>query len=137
MCIRDRAATMRTRSRCGAGVDWFRPAEPPRICPRASTVPMNRVLESPPVEPIDRPQPDPATTAAANLEGAGPAPEISMRPSPATGRPRPSRWRHLLPAGLALLVILGTVLAGAALVTPPVTGAPALVAAIDLSLIHI
>jgi penicillin-binding protein 1A len=92
---------------------------------------MNRVLESPPVEPIDRPQPDPATTAAANLEGAGPAPEISMRPSPATGRPRPSRWRHLLPAGLALLVILGTVLAGAALVTPPVTGAPALVAAID------
>ena len=31
---------------------------------------MNRVLETPPVEPVDRPQPDPAATAAVNPEGA-------------------------------------------------------------------
>jgi penicillin-binding protein 1A len=92
---------------------------------------MNRVLETPPVEPVDRPQPDPAVTAAANPEGATPEPEIPPRPSPATGRSRSPRWRHLLRAGLALLLVPGTVLAGAALATPPVAGAPTLVAAID------
>jgi membrane peptidoglycan carboxypeptidase len=51
-------------------------------------------------------------------------PEIPPRP--------PSRpWRHLLRGLLALLLIPGTVLAGAELATPPVAGAPALVAAID------
>lgn len=83
------------------------------------------------MEPVDRPQPDPAATAAAHPEGATPEPEIPPRPSPATGRSRLPRWRHLLRAGLAFLLVPGTVLAGAALVTPPVAGAPALVAAID------
>ena len=92
---------------------------------------MSRVRETPPVEPVDRPQPDPAATAAAHPEGATPEPEIPPRPSPATGRSRLPRWRHLLRAGLAFLLVPGTVLAGAALVTPPVAGAPALVAAID------
>ena len=92
---------------------------------------MSRVIETPPVEPVDRPQPDPAATAAAHPEGATPEPEIPPRPSPATGRSRLPRWRHLLRAGLAFLLVPGTVLAGAALVTPPVAGAPALVAAID------
>src|ERR1019366_9623582 len=101
------------------------------IRPLTSPVPMNRVPEPPPVEPVPRPQPDPAATAAVNPEGATPAPEIPPRPSPAPGRPRSPRWRHLLRAGLALLLIPGTGLAGAALATPPVAAAPALVAAID------
>jgi penicillin-binding protein 1A len=89
------------------------------------------VLETPPVEPVDRPPPDPATTAVAHPEGATPAPEMPPRPAPPVGRSRSPRWRHLLRAGLALVLVPGTVLAGAALATPPVSGAPALVATID------
>jgi penicillin-binding protein 1A len=92
---------------------------------------MNRVLDPPPVEPVDRPQPDPAVAEAARPEGAAVAPEIPPRPSPATGRPRSRRWPYLFRAVLALLLIPGTVLAGAEIATPPVAGAPALVAAID------
>jgi penicillin-binding protein 1A len=92
---------------------------------------MNRVIETPPAEPVDRLQPDPAATAAAAAEGAAAAPQIPARASPAPGRLRSPRRRYLLRGVLALLVIAGTLLGGAEMATPTVTGAPALVAAID------
>ena len=92
---------------------------------------MNRVLETPPVEPVDRPQPDPAAPAAAGPEGATPAPGTPARPSPAPGRLRLPRSRYLFRGVLALLLIPAAVLAGAEMVTPAVSGAPALVTAID------
>ncbi|MGD1052397.1 MAG: biosynthetic peptidoglycan transglycosylase [Candidatus Dormibacteria bacterium] len=92
---------------------------------------MSRVLETPPVERSDPPQPDPAAPAIALLEGAAAAPELPARPSPARAGPRLPRWRWLFRAGLALLLIPGAVLAGAEMATPAVSGAPVLVAAID------
>ena len=104
---------------------------------------MSRVLDTPTVGPeraADHPRTDGTTPGAKAVPEAGvAAPPLPGHPPaepegsvPAPRRPRRGGWpRPLLPALLIVVLLPCTFLAGVELATPPVAGAPALVAAVD------